>query len=304
MPPTETNSPKPNPDHQRAQPALPRRPYGPSQIPLSIIGFGGIIVQDAPQDHANRLVAQAVERGVNYFDVAPQYGDAEIKLGPALEPFRKNCFLACKTLDRRREPAQADFQRSCQRLRTTYFDLYQLHAMTDMATDVEVALAPGGVLELATELKKAGLIRHIGFSAHSVDAALALMQRYPFDSILFPVNFATYFKGDFGPQVIAQASKQGMSILALKALAQGKWEPGDPLRKNYRCWYRPITDRYLASLALRFTLSQPVTAAIPPGDERLFELALDLARDVTPLTEAEAQELQQLAQSQQPVFTR
>lgn len=64
--------------------ALPRRPYGPRQVPLSIIGFGGILVTGAEQEHANRLVERAVEHGVNYFDVAPQYGDAEIKLGPAL----------------------------------------------------------------------------------------------------------------------------------------------------------------------------------------------------------------------------
>ncbi len=287
-----------------ASDALPHRPYGPDKIPLSVIGFGGIVVQDASQEHANEVVAKAVERGVNYFDVAPQYGDAEIKLGPALEPFRKECFLACKTLERSRGPAEAEFERSLKRLRTDYFDLYQLHAMTDLEEDVEVALAPGGVLELVTELKKAGRIRHIGFSAHSVDAALALMRRFPFDSILFPVNFAMYFKGDFGPSVIPEAKERGLSILALKALAQGHWEEGDPLRKSHRSWYRPITDRRLASLALRFTLGQPVTAAIPPGNEELFWQALELVKDLSPLTEAELAELKQVAQGQRPVFSR
>ncbi len=77
-------------------PKLPRRPYGKTGIDLSIIGLGGIVVRDAEQKHADRVVSEAVERGVNYFDVAPTYGDAELKLGPALVPYRKNAFLACK----------------------------------------------------------------------------------------------------------------------------------------------------------------------------------------------------------------
>ena len=77
---------------------LPRRPYGQTGIELSIIGFGGMLVDGLEAAHASRLVAEAVERGVNYFDVAPQYGNAEEVLGPALEPYRKNVFLACKTL--------------------------------------------------------------------------------------------------------------------------------------------------------------------------------------------------------------
>lgn len=283
--------------------SLPRRPYGPKKIPLSIVGFGGIVVKDAEQDHANGVVAAAVERGVNYFDVAPQYGDAEIKLGPALQPFRDECFLACKTLQRTRREAEQDFERSLQRLHTDHFDLYQLHAMTDMTKDVEAALVPGGVLELVTELKKAGRIRHVGFSAHSVEAAIALMGRYPFDSILFPVNFATYTKGDFGPTVIAEASKRGVSILALKALAECMWPEGDPLRKRYtKTWYRPLTDPRKQELALRFTLSQPVVAAVSPGEEDLFWRAVEIAEQFTPITENERAELTQFAEELRPVF--
>ena len=91
-----------------ANPAqLPPRAYGSTGVKLSVIGFGGIVVMNAKQDHANRVVAAAVERGVNYFDVAPSYGDAEIKLGPALKPYRKDLFLACKTGERGQSGARA-----------------------------------------------------------------------------------------------------------------------------------------------------------------------------------------------------
>jgi len=284
-------------------PRLPRRAYGDTGERLSIIGFGGIVVSGAEQEQANRLVAEAVEKGVNYFDVAPTYGDAEIKLGPALEPYRKDCFLACKTTQRTKEGAAAELKESLRRLRTDHLDLYQLHAITDVSKDVDVAFGAGGAMEVFLEAKKQGQVRYLGFSAHSEEAALAAMARYDFDSILFPVNFATFYEGHFGPRVLEAAKAKGLARLALKAMAKQKWAPGDPTRKDYpKCWYQPLTDRAEAKLGLYFTLSQPVTAAIPPGDESLFRLALDLAMGFRPVSQKEKETLRQMAQSLDPVF--
>lgn len=282
---------------------LPKRAYGQTGIELSIIGFGGIVVKDADQDHANRVVAEAVEKGVNYFDVAPSYGDAEVKLGPALEPYRKDVFLACKTGQRQREGAAAELRESFQRLRTDYFDLYQLHAITDVKKDVEAGFAKGGAMEVLMEAKKQEQIRHLGFSAHSEEAALAAMDRYDFDSILFPINFATFHKGRFGPRVLAEAQSRGVARLALKAMARQRWPQGDPERRKYsKCWYQPLTQREEARLGLYFTLSQSVTAAIPPGDESLFRMAVDLGMRFRPLSAQEQTELQQKADSLNPIF--
>lgn len=284
---------------------LPRRPYGTTGERLSIIGFGGIVVSGVEQDHAGRVVAQAVEKGVNYFDVAPTYGDAEIKLGPALEPYRKDVFLACKTTQRTKEGAAAELKESLRRLRTDHLDLYQLHAITDVQKDVDAAFGPGGAMEVFLEAKKQGQVRHLGFSAHSEEAALAAMERYDFDSILFPVNFATFYEGGFGPRVIEAARSKGVAILALKAMARQKWPQDDPQRQRYsKCWYQPLTDRREAGLGLYFTLSQPVTAAIPPGDESLFQMALDLAMGFRPVSEQEKETLRTMARSLNPIFTR
>ena len=288
-----------------SNPTIPRRPYGRDRIPISVLGFGGILVSGEEQPVANRRVAEAVERGVNYFDVAPQYGDAEIKLGPALQPYRAGVFLAGKTLERTRAGAAAELKRTLERLRTDHLDLYQLHALTDLEKDVDVAFGKGGALETFVEAKKAGVVRHLGFSAHSVEAAMAAMERYDFDSILFPVNFTTYFKGNFGSSVIERAQARRMTILALKMLCRQQWGEGDPNRQEYsKCWYQPVTDRHEAELALRFTLGQPITAAIPPGEEPLFRLALDLAVDFRPLTAAELKELKALADALSPIFQR
>ena len=258
---------------------------------------------NADQQHASRIVAEFVERGVNYFDVAPSYGNAEEKLGPALEPYRKDCFLACKTTQRTSTGAAAELQHSLATLRTDYFDLYQLHAVTDVGKDIDAVFARGGAMETFIAAKKSGRVRHLGFSAHSVEAALSAMDRYDFDSILFPVNFANYHTGNFGPQIMARAQSQGLSRLALKAMARQKWPPDHPDRKKYpKCWYQPLSDPHEVELALRFTLSQPVTAALPPGDEALFRLALDLAPGFRPLTAPEAKELETLAAGLDPVF--
>lgn len=283
--------------------ALPRREYGKTGVRLSIIGMGGIVVMNAEQEHANRVVAEAVERGVNYFDVAPSYGDAELKLGPALEPYRKKVFLVGKTLERRRKGAEAELKRTLERLRTDHLDLYQLHALADVGKDVDVIFGKGGAMEVFLEAKKSGRVRFLGFSAHSIDAALAAMDRYDFDSMLFPINFACYYRGDFGAQVIERARSKGVARLALKAMARQKWPDRDPQRKKYgKCWYQPLTDPREAGLGLRWTLSQPVTAAIPPGEESLFRMALDLAMSFKPLSAAEEAELKALAKKQNPIF--
>ncbi len=284
---------------------LPQRKYGKTEVKISVIGFGGIIVVGMEQDQANRMVAEAFIRGVNYYDVAPTYGngEAETKLGPALKSYRKKSFLACKTTQRKYDTAKVEFERSLQRLKTDYFDLYQLHAITDVKKDVDMAFAKDGTMKLVKEAKKDGRIRYVGFSAHSHEAALAAMDRYDFDSILFPVNYVTFYQGNFGPEVIETARKKEMAILALKMLARQKWSKNHPLRKEYsKCWYEPITDKEEAKLAMAFTLSQPVTSAIPPGEATLFKLALDLAPNYKPITESQVKQAKAWAMNLDPIF--
>ncbi|MBE7500174.1 MAG: aldo/keto reductase [Verrucomicrobiales bacterium] len=279
---------------------LERRPLGRTGQMLSVIGFGGIVVKDATADQAAQRVREAIEAGVNYFDVAPSYGDAEERLGPALAPYRDQVFLACKTTQRRAAEATSELEASLKRLKTDHFDLYQLHAVTT-PEDVDVALGPGGALEAFLAARQAGKVRFLGFSAHSVEAASTLLDRFAFDSILFPFNFATWHAGNFGPQVLAKAQAKGAGILALKAMARGPW-PKDAPRTHPKCWYQPLSEPAEAKLGLRFTLSHPITAAVPPGDEQLFRLALELARDLTPLTEAEAAALKAQALKGEPIF--
>ena len=104
--------------NRRVEEKMERRALGKTGERLSIVGFGGIVVKDETDGSASQLVAQAIERGINYFDVAPAYGNAEVRLGPALEPYRDQVFLACKTQKRDKAGAARELRRSLERLRT------------------------------------------------------------------------------------------------------------------------------------------------------------------------------------------
>jgi predicted aldo/keto reductase-like oxidoreductase len=280
---------------------LERRSLGRTGERLSILGFGGIVVKDATAQQASSRVAEAIDHGVNYFDVAPSYGNAQDMLGPALEPYRKGVFLACKTTERSRDGSRRELEESLRKLRTDHLDLYQLHAV-NTREDVQQIFAPSGALETFVAARKAGNVRFLGFSAHSVEAALALIGRFDFDTILFPTNFATWHAGSFGPQVLAAARAKQMGILALKAMAHRPWPQGAKRDQYPKCWYEPLSDPADALMGLRFTLSHPVTAAVPPGDENLFKMALGLALRFTPLSEQEVTAVKERALKTPPLF--
>lgn len=277
------------------------REYGKTGIELSVIGFGGILVMDETAEESSRLVSQAVDWGINYFDVAPSYGNAQEMLGPALEPYRKDVFLACKTQQRAAAEAERELHESLSMLRTDHFDLYQLHAVTT-DEDVEQILAPGGAMETLVKAKENGIVRHLGFSAHTETAAMALMDAYPFDSILFPVNWVTWNTGRFGGRVVEDAVSRGIAILALKTLAKRTWNDDGERESAPKCWYRPVESYDEARLAVRFTLSRPVTAAVSPGHEYLLKWAVQAAEEFEPITDQEETLLADRARDLSPIF--
>jgi hypothetical protein len=280
---------------------LKRRPYGKTGEELSVVGFGGIIVMDTAQAEADKLVAGAVEYGVNYFDVAPSYGNAQDQLGPALEPFRSEVFLACKSALRDAAGCRGEMENSLRVMRTDHFDLYQLHGLAKM-DELETAFAPGGAMETLVKARDAGEVRYLGFSAHSVEVALRAMELFAFDSVLFPFNCVCMERGAFGRSVLDEAERRGTACLALKAMAWRPWPEG--VEHTYpKCWYEPIADLTLARLALSYTLDLGVTAALPPGDARLFGIALASALGYRPLRGSERAELVRAMEGVPPIFS-
>ncbi|MBN2072738.1 MAG: aldo/keto reductase [Actinobacteria bacterium] len=280
---------------------MEKRTLGKTGEKLSIIGFGGVVVMNESARDSARYVSEAIGKGINYFDVAPQYGDAQERLGPALKSYRKDCFLACKTLKRTRDEAFIDLRRSLKLLKTDYFDLYQLHGLSTLK-EVETVTGPGGALEAFIEAREKGIIRYIGFSAHSEEAALALMDKFDFDSILFPFSWACWLKDGFGPEVLGKAEEKNMGILALKALAKRAWDKGEE-KKWPKCWYAPVDNYEEACLTLRFTLSKPVTSAVSPSHAELLWWACSIADEFKPITEEETGILREKAKAVKNTIT-
>ncbi len=274
---------------------MEKRVLGKTAEMLSIIGFGGIVVTNETGKDASRFVSTAVDRGINYFDVAPEYGNAQEMLGPALKPYREKVFLACKTHEMSAKGAERELKDSLIKLQTDHFDLYQIHQVTTLQ-EVNKIMGPGGALEFFIRAKEKGYVKYLGFTAHSEEAAIAMIDSYDFTSILFPFNWSLWFKDDFGPAVFKAAKEKGTGLLALKAMAKGIWQSNDRGKWN-KCWYEPLDDFEEASLALRFTLSLPVTSAVSPSNAGLLWLACDIADNFKHISSEEKEILKMRAQS-------
>ncbi|MFP4460813.1 MAG: aldo/keto reductase [Thermotogota bacterium] len=279
---------------------MEKRVLGRTGEVLSIIGFGGILVMDETAEESERLVKKAINQGINYFDVAPNYGNAQEMLGPALKPYRDDVFLACKSELRNYDGVMSDFTESLRLLKTDHIDLYQLHAVTT-DDDVDKILSKDGALKAFRELREKGVIHYIGFSAHTEEAALRLLDNFDFDTILFPFNWVTWNNNDFGKKLMKIAQERNLGILALKALAKRALAKDE--EKAYpKAWYYPVETFEEAQKALRFTLSLPVTAAVTPGHEKFFDWACEIAQDYKPLSVKDLEQLKKDATGLKPIF--
>lgn len=252
----------------------------------SVVAFGGAALWDVTQEEADAAIQMAIERGVNHFDIAPRYGRAEILAGPMVEKYRKKIFLACKTTERSKAGAWEGIKRSLDRLRTDYFDLFQLHMVSDAET-LNVVTGPGGALEAVVEARDQGLVRYIGITGHRPYVQIEAINRFDFDTVLFPLNRVLaahpndYTEFRF---LVDTTQKKDIGSIAIKALAKQPWNPGV---RMYRTWYEPFTEQADIDKSIWYVLSQGVTTAALPADLRLWPKVIDAAERFKPMGEKE-----------------
>lgn len=284
---------------------MPLRALGRTGLKVSVIGFSGFALREGSQEQGTAAVRQALERGVNYYDVAPAYenGVCENRLGVALQGIdRSKYHLACKTKKRDAEGCRLELERSLERLKTDHFDVYQMHHLVQPA-DVKKALGPGGAMEAILKAKEQGKVRFIGFSAHTTKAAVEALRGFPFDTVMFPINYVEYFTRDFGKEVLALAKEKGAAVLAIKPMNGGSPKRGEKLQHPW--WYRTLEDQEEVNMAWRFTLSMPgVVTGFPPAFLELADKAAAAGYAYRPITEAEMKKLQEMAAGQGSIFKR
>jgi len=282
---------------------MPRRVMGRTGLKVSIVGFSGFALNKYGQEECNKGVVKAFEEGVNYFDVAPAYGESEVRLGIALQALKRDqYFLACKTKARDAKGAMQELERSLQRLKTDYFDVYQLHHLRQPA-EVKQALGPDGCMEAILKAKEQGKVRFIGFSAHTTKAALEAMRGFKFDTVMFPINFVEYYGFGFGKDVLAEAKTQGAAVLAIKPMSTGLWPQG--VQQTRKWWYRSAEEQDQVNLVMRWALSQePVVSTFAPAFLDLVEKAIAAGKAFRPITDNEVLQLKELAAKCNVVFKR
>ena len=272
---------------------MQKRALGNTGYQVSTVVYGGIVSMNDGQEASDRYVAWAMERGVNYFDVAPTYGDAEEKLGRSLIPYRKGVYLACKTTQRMKADAEKELKRSMELLHTDYFDVYQLHSMTT-PEDVDKAFSKGGIMEMVVRLKQEGVLRKVGFSAHSEQAALRLLELYDFDTALFPMNWMLDRNEGIGRALAKKAKEKGVGLLGMKSFIERAWKDDAEKAAYPKSWCKPfdVDQKKLRVAAMKHAIEMGSNVLVPPGNFENFSFMVEHADEaLQPLTDAERQML-------------
>ncbi len=248
---------------------------GRTGLKISRIVYGGIISTQERQQDSDRYVDHAISHGINYFDVAPSYGNAQEIMGNSIKDKRKDIFLACKTGEFEIESGKKEFYESLKLLHTDYFDVYQLHGLTNFG-QLERAFDSNGIMGFLVKAKKEGIIRNIGFSSHNEKIALKALDLYDFDTVMFPFNWSMNISMKAGDDLLTEAKKRNLGILGLKTLADRAITEDEKVRFP-KSWYKPIdlTDIDFIRAAVSYTFSIGVHAIVPPGYFEYLKLLID-----------------------------
>lgn len=283
---------------------LEKRRLGRIGCEVTVVTLGGCGVGKLNQEEADKAVELALSYGVNMVDVAPTYGEAEDRLSRWVQTYRDKLFIAEKTLKRSREEAWSELHSSLSKLGVKNFDLYQMHALGELE-DLEKAFGRGGAIEAFKEARETGLVKYLGITGHrDMRILLKALRMFDFDSVLLPVNLAAMVapspENDFRP-VLKEASERDIAVIAIKAIARGRWKG----ERRYSTWYEPLDRQEDIDLAVWFTLSQePVATYSLPCDVRLWPKVLDAARRLRRLSEEEQREAVEYAKKSgfKPLF--
>jgi len=252
----------------------------------TVVAFGTAGIGRVDQDTADLAIQMILDRGVNHIDVAPSYGEAEVRLHPWITCLRdKQIFFGCKTKQRTREAAEAELHRSLERLGTDRLDLYQLHAVCKLH-ELDECTAKGGALETLIKAREQGIVRWLGITGHTHDAPrthLEALRRFDFDTVMFPLNFILWANPQYRADATAlleYCRRNDVGVLIIKTVAKNPW--GDR-PKTHATWYEPFTEQPIIDQAVAFVLSQQVTTLTSVGDVTVLPKVLSAAERFRPL---------------------
>jgi aryl-alcohol dehydrogenase-like predicted oxidoreductase len=267
--------------------AMPTRRLGRTEHHSSVAVLGGAAFWGTEPDVTASVFSAAIDAGVNHLDVAPRYGRAQELLGPLVAPVRDALFVACKTMRHDPHGVRAQLEESLTLLHCDSFDLYQMHAVTDLDELDARARAVTAIMAARDE----GLCRFVGITGHNLTtpgAQLEALRRYDLDTVMFPVNPRLWadpaYRHD-GEALLAEAEARDVGVMAIKAVAARPWGERPHTATT---WYEAYTSAADIGRGVRFVLGTPgVHALCTPSDPALTLSAIEAAARDEPMSEDE-----------------
>ncbi len=281
------------------------RRFGRTGHMSTVAIFGGAAFWQVSQEDADKVMETVIAAGINHIDVAPSYGQAEIRIGPWMPRERQRFFLGCKTMERTKEGAWKEMHESLTRLQTETFDLYQCHAITTLE-ELDAVTRKGGALEAFEEARREGLTTFIGITGHGAQAPqiyLEALRRFDFDSVLFPLNFIQMANPQYresAEDLIATCKARDVGMMVIKSVTKGPWGEKQPTATT---WYEPFHESAEIQRAVNFALSYDVTGLCTAGDTRVLPLVIQACENFSPLSQAEREEMIKSGRQFEPLFT-
>ena len=240
--------------------------------------FGAAAFYDIDQVTAMHTMDLIVERGVNHIDTAASYGKAEERLGPWLKDNRDSVFLATKTEERTYQGAYTELRRSLELMNVDDVDLWQMHLLVD-ENHWQTAMGSGGALEAFIEARDEGLVKWLGITGHGLnvcDMHLRSLERYDFDSVLLPWNWAmsrnAVYATDFA-KLHKLCLERNVAFQLIKTACHRPWR-GDE-KKNRTTWYKTLEIQDDLDAAMHYALGVEGSFINTVGDVNLLPRVLD-----------------------------
>lgn len=263
---------------------MEKRRLGKTGFEVSIIGFGGIPIQQCTQNQATELIKTAIHQGINFIDTARGYTNSEELIGKALRELniKEKVYIATKTMGRTYEAAKKDFETSYRNLGVETIDLYQFHNIAKEA-DFETVMGENGAMKFFREIQEKGYIREIGITSHSADMMNKALDTGLFSTMQFPINAVE----SQGIPLLEKASKMDIGTIAMKPIAGG-------VLMNH------------GEESLKYILENKNLTVAIPGTWSIDEVLknTEVGNNFKPLSEAERKELLDEAKSLGTEFCR
>ena len=172
--------------------------------------------------------------------------------------------------------------------------------------ELDAVTMKGGALEAIVEARQHGLIKFIGITGHGANAPqiyLEALNRFDFDSILFPLNFVQMGNPEYkkyAEELIAECKTKDVGTMVIKAITKAPW---GERQHTTTTWYEPFDTLNEIQQAVNFALSYDVTGLCTAGDIRILPMVLKACENFAKLNDNEKDEMIQSAHQYEPLFT-